>query len=237
MTASSRMKELNRLRQYSMALDMGAEVIAGSDFNNPDYLAVLKEMGTAYYFTGKLSKAIECFQIILQKEPKHTDAAICLSVILNDIGKYDDAKKVYQIANQSLQTKSHGADLLLDRKFSLKHAELAEMYFKFHRYDEALDDFAKALRLDPTNLHLRIKIAKCYAKKGFNTRAIQELTQVCAENENFVDARIQLGLMHFSQGNVINAQEEWEQAYELAPNNPEIKEYLAMAESATETKI
>ncbi len=225
------------MRQYSLALDMGSETMSHADIESIDFLPVLKEMGTAYYFTGKLSKAIECFQIILEKDPKNTDAAICLSVILNDIGKYDEAKKIYQIANQSLQTKNHGSDLLLDRKFSLKHSELAEMYFKFHRYDEALDDFAKALRLDPTNLHLRIKIAKCYAKKGFTTRAIQELTQLCAENDSFVEARIQLGLMHYSQGNIIDAQLEWEQAYELAPNNSEIREYLSMAERATETKI
>ena len=43
--------------------------------------------------------------------PKHTDAAICLSVLFNDIGKYDEAKKVFEQANQSITIKQASGDL------------------------------------------------------------------------------------------------------------------------------
>lgn len=169
--------------------------------------------------------------------PKHTDAAISLSVIYNDIGKYDDAKKFIKSQTKRFKLKKPGNDFLLDRKFSIKHIELGDLYFKFHRYDEALDDYSKAQQLDPNQTLTRIKIAKVYAKKGFVSRAIQELQQLCIENETDVEARVQLGLMHFSQGNVIDAQIEWEKAREIEPADKEVSTYLSMARQATETSL
>jgi len=194
-------------------------------------------LGTSFYLRGELLKAIECFKQILSIDPKHTDAAISLSIIYNDIGRYDDAKRIYQIANQSLQLKRQGSDELLDRKFALKHIELGDLYFKYHRYDDALEDYSRAARLDPNQLEIRIKLAKVYAKKGFTSRAIQELQQLCREHADFVPARIHLGLMHFSQGHVIDAELEWGKALSLDPSNPEIQTYLDMAKTATETNV
>ncbi|HRK03279.1 MAG TPA: tetratricopeptide repeat protein, partial [Oligoflexia bacterium] len=177
------------------------------------------------------------FKKLLAMDPKHTDAAISLSVIYNDIGKYDEAKKIYQVANQSLQLKRKGSDEMLDRKFALKHIELGDLYLKYHRYDDALDDYSRAARLAPADLSIRIKLAKVYAKKGFTTRAIQELQQLCNEHPEYTSARLHLGLMYFSQGNVIDAQLEWEKARNQDPNNPELQTYLNMASRATETSV
>lgn len=192
-------------------------------------------LGTIYYLKGALAKSIECFKKVLELDPKHTDAAISLSVIYNDIGRYDEAKKIYQIANHSLNQKHAGDDRFVDRKFALKHIELGDMYFKFHRYDEALEDYQRAYKLDPTLKDVRIKFAKAYAKKGFNSRAIQELQSLCADYPDFTTARIQLGLMHFSQGNVIDAQTEWEKVLAHDPQNSEVGGYLQLATQATDT--
>lgn len=194
-------------------------------------------LGTVYYLQGNVGQSIECFKEALKIDPKHTDSAISLSVVYNDIGKYDEAKRVYQIANQSLKLKAQGTDDHLDRQFAIKHLELGDLYLKFHRYDDALEEYSKALRLDHMQLEIRIKIAKVYSKKGFTTRAIQELQQLCYEHEDFVPARVQLGLMYFSLGNVIDAQLEWEKVRALNPDNEEVQTYLDMAKQATETSV
>ena len=194
-------------------------------------------LGTTYYLHNNLMKSIECFKTALTIDPKHTDSAISLSIIYNDIGKYEEAKNIYQIANKSLQLKSEGSDLLLDRKFALKHIEIGDLYFKYHRYDDALEDYSRAARLDPQQLDIRIKMAKVYAKKGFTTRAIQELQQLIHQNPDFIEAKVHLGLMYFSQGNVIDAELEWNRALNIDPSNVEIQTYLSMAKQATETNI
>jgi hypothetical protein len=40
---------------------------------------------------------------------------------LNDIGRYDEAKKVFEQANQSVFLKQIGDDLQIDRRFAVKH--------------------------------------------------------------------------------------------------------------------
>jgi tetratricopeptide (TPR) repeat protein len=110
--------------------------------------------------------------------------------------------------------------------------ELADLYFRYRRYDESIEEYAKAAMLDPTTLDIRIRLAKAYAKKGFLTRAMQELQQLKAEHPHFAPARIQLGLLHYSQGNVLDAELEWEGVTDTEPGNREALAYLEMAKRA-----
>jgi tetratricopeptide (TPR) repeat protein len=190
-------------------------------------------LGVLHYFRGHVGPTVESLRKALTIDPRHTDAAICLSVLFNDIGKYDDARKVFEQANQSVaRPASSGGDPEVDRKFAIKHLELADLYFRYRRYDEAIEEYGKAAMLDPMTLDIRIRLAKAYAKKGFLTRALQELQQLKAEQPRFIPARLQLGLLHYSQGNVLDAELEWEGVMDVEPGNREAQTYLEMAKKA-----
>ncbi|MBI2604694.1 MAG: tetratricopeptide repeat protein [Deltaproteobacteria bacterium] len=228
-------KKLIAERRFAEAASDCEAVLAREGASETDVKSALQLLGTCHYFEGRPARSIECFKKILAIDPKHTDAAISLSVMYNDIGKYDEASRIYRVANQSLQLKKPGADEILDRKFAIKHVELGDLYFKCHRYNEALEEYSKAINLDPSELRVRVKLAKVYAKKGFVSRSLQELQLLCHEHPGFLEGRIQLGLMFFSQGNVIDARAEWERALSQDPHNPEIQTYLEMARNASET--
>jgi tetratricopeptide (TPR) repeat protein len=191
--------------------------------------------GVLNYFQGRLAPTAESLRRALQLDPRHTDAAICLSVLMNDIGRYDDAKKVFEQANQSIAIKQSGQDTDADRKFAVKHLELADLYFRYRRYDEAIEEYAKSALLDPFTLEIRIRLAKAYAKKGFLTRSMQELQSLKAEHPRFVTARVQLGLLHYSQGNILDAELEWESILEIEPEHREARAYLDMARQARQS--
>src|SRR5207248_9674227 len=123
--------------------------------------------------------------------------------------------------NQSVAHKKTGTDLGIDRKFAVKHLEMADLYFRYRRYDEAIEEYSKAALLDPTALDIRIRRAKAYAKKGFLTRAMQELQQLKGEAPHYLPARIQLGLLHYSQGNILDAELEWEAVVSFDEKNRE----------------
>jgi tetratricopeptide (TPR) repeat protein len=210
-----------------------AEVLISDRLHaEPDSADAHYLMGVLHYFQGKFGPTVESLKRALTLDPQHTDAAICLSVLFNDIGKYDEAKKVFEQANQSVAHKRTGDDMGIDRKFAVKHMELADLYFRYRRYDEAIEEYAKAAMLDPVTLEIRIRLAKAYAKKGFLTRAMQELQQLKHEHAQYVPARIQLGLLHYSQGNVLDAELEWEGVTELDPTHREARAYLEMAKRA-----
>lgn len=184
------------------------------------------------YFQGNVGRAIADLRRCLELEPRHTDGAICLSVLLNDVGNYGDAKKVFEQANQSVTTRGNAADAEIDKKFAVKHLELADLYFRYRRYNEAIEEYGKAALLDPTTLEIRIRRAKAFAKKGFLTRSLQELRQLKTEHPDYSPARIQLGLLHYSQGNVLDAELEWEGVLEREANHREAGAYLEMARTS-----
>jgi tetratricopeptide (TPR) repeat protein len=189
-------------------------------------------LGVMHYFRGHIKQTVFNLREALKHDPRHTDAAICLSVLFNDIGRYDEAKGVFDQANQSVSVKKNGDDAEVDRKFAVKHLELADLYFRYRRYDEAVEEYSKAASLDPFTLEIRIRLAKSYAKKGFLTRAIQELQQLKVEHPRYTPARLQLGLLHYSQNNVLDAELEWESVMDLDSGNREAPAYLEMAKQA-----
>ena len=65
-------------------------------------------------------------------------------------------------------------------------------------------------------------------KKGFVTRAIQDLEELRNENPRSPVVRIQLGLLHYAQENILDAELEWEGALNVDPTNREARGYLDM---------
>lgn len=205
---------------------------------NPRHTEAFFYMGNIFHIEGELGKAIKAFNKVLSFDPNHTDASISLSVILNDIGQYEEAQKIFEQANKKVKNKDQGvADPHINKKFSLKHFELAEMYFSYQRFDEALFEYNKAIGLDPDNLEIRIKLAKVYSKKGYLSKAFEELRRLKAEAPNYIPARVALGLLHYGKGNTIEAQTEWQSALHKDPSNQELQMYINLSNGATETNL
>jgi tetratricopeptide (TPR) repeat protein len=219
---------------YKKALMIFNEIIEVDTKNTEAYFC----LANIFHINGEIGKAIKAFTKVLELDPNHTDASISLSVLLNDIGKYEEAKKIFEKANTHVKNVKSGVDdPHINRKFSLKHYELAEQYFAYNRFDEALFEYNKASGLDPDNLEIRIKMAKVYSKKGFNSKAFDELKKLKNEYPGFLPARLSLGLMYYGNGNVVEAQTEWQAILSKDPTHAEAKMYLDLSRSATETQI
>ena len=93
----------NILKQAQSAFE---EVIEINPKNSNAYFFI----GNIFHIKGQLGKAIKAFNKVLEFDPSHTDAAISLSVILNDIGKYEEAKVVFERANKKVKKESSGVN-------------------------------------------------------------------------------------------------------------------------------
>jgi len=208
---------------------------------DPKSESALFYLANIFHINGEIGKAIKAFNKVLTLDPTHTDAAISLSVLYNDIGHYEDAKKIFNQANERVKTRARGNEGIEDhhvnKKFSLKHLELADLYMTYNRFDEALFEYNKVVALDPESLETRIKIAKVYAKKGFISKAIDELKNLRLEHPNYSNARIALGVLQYGNGNILEAQMEWEKVMSIEPRNSEAAMYLNLSKTATETSL
>ena len=225
MNADRQIQDLISRREFDKAEAAVREQLQAT----PDDADGFYFLGVIHYMQGQIGQAVENLRRALASDAQHTDAAICLSVLFNDIGKYDEARKVFEQANQTVAHKRIGDDLGVDLKFAVKHLELADLYFRYRRYDESIEEYSKAALLDPSTLEIRIRLAKAHAKKGFLSRAMQELQQLKREQPTYCPARIQLGLLHYSQGNLLDAELEWEGVIDVEPANREAQAYLEMA--------
>jgi tetratricopeptide (TPR) repeat protein len=227
-------KELFQKNILKQALTALEEVIEINPKNAEAYFLI----GNIFHIKGQLGKAIKAFNKVLEFDANHTDAAISLSVILNDIGKYEEAKVVFERANNKVKKESSGVnDPHINKRFSGKHYEIAEMYFSYGRYDESLFEYNKAVALDPDNLEIRIKVAKVYSKKGLISKAFEELRKLKSEKPSYVEVRVALGLLHYGSGNILEAQSEWQNALNNDPYNEELQMYMNLSKSATETNL
>jgi len=222
---SAHIQELLSNKEYQLAEALIRSHLSTQP-NDPDAHYLL---GVLFYFQGQIPKTIESIKKALKLNPQHTDAAISLSVLLNYVWKYDEDKHIFEQANHSIAKGASRNEDGINRKFAVKHLEIADLYFRYRRYDEAIEEYNKAADLHPELLEIRIRRAKAFAKKGYLTRSIQELQQLKRENPTYSPVRIQLGLLHYSQGNLLDAELEWEATFQIEPSNREAKAYLEMA--------
>lgn len=227
-SADRRIQDFLNRKDYGRAESLIREKIAKEPTGADGYYL----MGVLCYFQGHVGPTITALKKALELDPRHTDAAICLSVLLNDLGKYDDAKKIFEQANYSVVHRKEGVVSGVDQKFAVKHLELGDLYFRYRRYDESIEEYSKAALLNPFHFETRIRRAKAYARKGFVSRALQDLQALKHEHPEYMPGRIHLGLLHYSQGNLIDAELEWEEAVRRQPNHAEAVGYLSMIRRA-----
>ena len=221
-----------RESKYSLAEPILNQLI----LKNAKSPEVFQMLGTIYYDQGKFNKAIRAFRRALELEPTYTDASVGLSIILNDLGRYEEGRKVFDEARELLARQSGHDDPYVNEKFSIKHDELGEMYFNHNRFKEALDQYYKALTLSNRKPELTMKVAECYLRLQEPDKAIKELRAIIKDYPGFLSARVRLGRILYDAGEVESAIENWEAALEHDPNHTEAQRLLRQAQALTQTR-
>lgn len=194
-------------------------------------------LATISYNQGKFSKAIQLFKRALEIDPTYTDASVGLSIILNDLGKYEEGKKVFVEARERLDKSKGRPDPWVDEKIASKHEELADLYSQYKRYNEALEQLLKAQKLSSRKAEISLRIADVNVQLGHTDRAVKDLRQVVREYPHLVAARLKLGLILYNSNNIADAVEQWETVLVRDPENPEALRYLRMAQAAGITTL
>lgn len=194
-------------------------------------------LATLYYDQGKFSKAVQNFKRALEIDPTYTDASVGLSIILNDLGRYEEGRKIFDEAREKLDRLKGRPDTRVDEKLAAKHEELADLYLQYRRPHEALEQLAKAKALSIHKGEVTLRIADVLVQAGQVDKAIAELRQVVRENPQMHQARLKLGLVLYNSNNVADAVEQWENILARDPQNSEALRHLKMAQAAGITSL
>ncbi|MFK8137467.1 MAG: tetratricopeptide repeat protein [Bdellovibrionales bacterium] len=198
---------------------------------------VFQMLATIYYDQGKFKKAIKTFKRALEIEPSYTDAAIGLSVILNDTGKYEEGKEIFENAKRLLDQKKSRLDRHAEEKIYKKHMELGDLYGNYKMFVEALEQYRKAFDFNIKRDETIVTISNTLVNAKKADEAIKELHHYLDINAHAVSPRLKLGLIYYNGNRIVEAVEQWEKALLAEPENQQALSYIKLAQKTGMTEL
>ncbi len=192
------------------------------------YADVHNKLGLIYSERGLTERAAHQFEQALALNPRYTEAALSLFVTYNELQRFDDAERVFTDAARLVRGAPAALDPFIQGKLGNEHANLGDAYHQLGRYDEALAEYAKAIKLLPKSADVRTRIAVTLREQGLLDEAAGSLTQAIEANPEYVPAHTLLGLVHYSRGEHDAARRRWTEALRLEPSNKAIQAYLRL---------
>lgn len=194
------------------------------------YADVFNMLGVIAHVEGKFASSIDYFEQALKINERYTEAILNLAVLYNDLGQYADAKKLYgRLKGRAKKGDAH-IEPVLRGKLSNLHADIGDIYRTIGLYKHAIDEYKKALDLNPTFFDIRTKLGQALRENGSLPDSLKELKSVLKEDAKYSPALIQMGITYYSMGKVGNARKCWSEAVERDSGNEHARMYLRLCE-------
>ena len=100
-------------------------------------------------------------------------------------------------------------------------------------WDAAIDDYRKALELEPTDAETHYNLALTLKYKGDARQAAEEFEQALRLKPNWAEARFGLGATQYDLGDQAAALKELQTAVKLEPANVGARELIAASRGCT----
>jgi tetratricopeptide (TPR) repeat protein len=192
-------------------------------------------LGVSLSLLGQADRALRELERALELNPKYVEALIHRGLVLNELGRTEEAEEAFTRAASSLDHQgTEGLPSPVAAQLANRHADLAETYAGAGVLHRAIEQYERALELGPTFHDLRYRMARLLLEAGRALEARQALEAVLEARPNFVDAQAALGLAHFLSGDADGAREVWQSCLDQRPENARVEAYLSMLSRAGE---
>ncbi len=218
-------RERFAVQDYYGSVHLLEEVISsGRSFADAHHL-----LGLSLALLGHKERALGEFERALALNPRYIEANIHRGILLNELGRGEEAEQAFRAAAVHGQPPAGGFSRPVAARLANQHAELGEAYAEAGAIPEAIDEFRRAVILGPAFHDLRYRLARLLLEAGRPLEAREELERILAEHGDFLDALASLGLAHYLSGDAATAREVWSRCQARRPNNARVEAYLAMA--------
>jgi len=221
-------RERFALQDYYGAIHLLEEITeAGRSFADCHHL-----LGLCFAMLGQSHRALEHFGKALELNPRYIEAHIHRGILLNDLGRVEEATEAFRQAANHNTSQPSGFPAHVAANLANHHAQLASAYAESGAITQAVEQYRRAVELGPNFADLRYKLARLLLESGDVLSAREELERVVVDRPNFVDALASLGLARYLSGDSVGAQQVWRECLLARPKNARVEAYLAMLERA-----
>ena len=213
-----------QLGDYYGAIHLLEDVVAtGRAFADAHHL-----LGLSYSLVGQLEKALEELDRAVDLNPRYIEALVHRSLVLNELGREDDAEASLRRAGQVGGESRHGFAGHVAAKLANQHAGLGDAYVEAGGLAEGIVQYQAALALGPGFHDLRYKLGRLLLEAGRVLDAREQFQIIVRDRPNFLDAAAMLGLACYLSGDGLTARHVWEELRERRPEDPRVEAYLGM---------
>jgi tetratricopeptide (TPR) repeat protein len=194
------------------------------------YADVHNMLGVIHHDEGDLARAQEQFEAALRINPNYTEAILNLTVTYNEIGRYEDARKLMEHLGQR---KSDGESERLEPyargKIANLHAEVAQAYYDVGMLGAAIDEMKKGIALCGDFVDLRVRLGNMLTEAQRVPEATAQYEEAVRIKPEYLQAKIQLGIAYHKAGRKPEAIALWKSVLEKDPNSRSARMYLRLA--------
>ncbi|BAI81407.1 tetratricopeptide repeat protein [Deferribacter desulfuricans SSM1] len=200
-----------------------------------NFADVYNFLGFIYYISNDLNRAIDFYEKAIELNPYYTEALMNITVIYHSIGEYEKAEKYFKMLKENKNIKGI-ADKHCIGKLANIHAELAKKYLSLFMYDEALEEYEKALKLAPEFPDIRLAYANALRDANKLEEAIFQYDQVLIRKPKYIEALINQAITFYKLGYLGFALEALKKAKLIDANNKNLQAFLYLLENSKEVE-
>src|SRR6476659_4765407 len=141
----ARARERFVVQDYYGAVHLLESVVdSGRSFADVHHL-----LGVSLSLLGQAQRALTELERALELNPKYVEALIHRGLVLNDLGRTEEAQEAFGQATASLTEPTAGLPAPAAAQLANRHADLADTYAGAGALDRAIEQYRQALELGP----------------------------------------------------------------------------------------
>jgi len=176
----------------------------------------------SYYDEGDVEKTIECISDYLRRNQKDVDALYIRSRCYYYMDEY-----IWALSDINNAIKFH------DKKARASKDDLyltrGALYVDIENYDEALNDYATALKINPKNTDILFQRANLYYNLENYSASDADWKQVLKLEKENINAQVGLARNMIARGQIDEAIRELDRLEKIDQRNPQIFRYRSSA--------
>lgn len=157
---------------------------------NPNYYLALNALGLAYFMKGNLEESTKYFQRCLVINPTFSEARNDLGMVYQEMGLMDKAQQEFRIAAADKNFNSRELPyynlarlylaqgkldealehvqkaLELNKEMAMAYNLKGMIHEKLKKYDEAIESYTQAVKIDLLNINFNFNLAVAYFKNN-----------------------------------------------------------------------
>jgi tetratricopeptide (TPR) repeat protein len=217
-------KERFAVRDYHGA----ALLLTSLTEEGPAFADAFNLLGLSLALVDRHSDALGAFDQALRVNPRYVEAYLNRAVILNQLGREDEAQTSMARAEELGAADESGYPAVVANKLANAHLSLANDYRAAGSIDRAIEQYERALALRPSFQDIRLALGRALIEAGRYPEAVRALDEVLRVRPTWLDGMLLRGLAAYLQGDLETAGTIWDDASARHPEEPRLEIYRSM---------